>query len=427
MKRFLKRFLKWAAIASGLLLAAFFLWSAAYTWTTGRRLEARLAAIRQAGEPLSIADFAVATIPPETNADVLLEAAATDVEAVEKGLLALYPKMGRPTWPLKPGEDAPLEEVFRSHPRAVPQLREAAERPDYQHAFDDAATTALMTDRLIQHSTKHRAAVRVLESWSMLRLARGEGDEALAAAVASLKLSRHWERDPGFISSLTAIACSRVSAASAARVLQAAGVSVSEDGRRALDAELARHDDGDLLRRGLKTERAYALTSVAEMSASMFWLRGWMRNTLTLMFLDLFDEELAKADLGPRKSRGSWSVPSPALNRLWHPLKGLADLLRPATQSFHEAAAVRRAAARALRVLNAIQVHVPPDGDAPPDLEALGLPRETTLDPFTDEPLQVRKRPEGWLVYSVGKDLVDDGGEVKRDRDVGFGPAAIEP
>ena len=52
-------------------------------------------------------------------------------------------------------------------------------------------------------------------------------------------------------------------------------------------------------------------------------------------------------------------------------------------------------------------------------------------DPYTGESLHVKKTPQGWLVYSVGRNLKDDGGKVEdpTNGDVGVGPppAAAKP
>ena len=55
------------------------------------------------------------------------------------------------------------------------------------------------------------------------------------------------------------------------------------------------------------------------------------------------------------------------------------------------------------------------------DLRKLGLPADATIDPFTEQPLFIRKTELGWLIYSVGFDLKDNGGDVDQ-RDVGIAP-----
>jgi hypothetical protein len=78
--------------------------------------------------------------------------------------------------------------------------------------------------------------------------------------------------------------------------------------------------------------------------------------------------------------------------------------------------------ARSLRVLNALQAHVPTGGDRIPSLDSLGLPAGATIDPFNGERLHVKKSPQGWIVYSVGSNGVDDGGTFDKAADIGVGP-----
>ncbi len=86
-----------------------------------------------------------------------------------------------------------------------------------------------------------------------------------------------------------------------------------------------------------------------------------------------------------------------------------------------------RARTRTLRVLNALQAHVPAGSNEVPKLTDLGLPSETITDPFTGEPLHVKKTLQGWIVYSVGPNYQDDGGKLDDwpDGDVGVGPPPV--
>ena len=56
------------------------------------------------------------------------------------------------------------------------------------------------------------------------------------------------------------------------------------------------------------------------------------------------------------------------------------------------------------------------------------LPADATIDPFNGAPLHLAKLSEGWLIYSVGANLKDDGGDLVDKKDVGLGPrrAAVE-
>jgi hypothetical protein len=85
-----------------------------------------------------------------------------------------------------------------------------------------------------------------------------------------------------------------------------------------------------------------------------------------------------------------------------------------------------RAQIRALRVLNAlVTLRVDPTETAA--IGDLELPPEATLDPFNREPLKIKHADDGWIVYSVGENLADDGGAVTteddgRPLDVGVAP-----
>ena len=93
MKR-LRKILKWTGIVAGAAIAILLMLNAYFVWSTGTRLERRLVALRQAGEPVQLADLAREPIPPEKNADVFLRRAADDLDAIQKELMAWYPKVG---------------------------------------------------------------------------------------------------------------------------------------------------------------------------------------------------------------------------------------------------------------------------------------------------------------------------------------------
>ncbi|WP_337177166.1 hypothetical protein [Paludisphaera sp.] len=417
MRRRVLKFLKWAAIATGLSLVAFFLWSVWYTGVTGRRLEARLDALRRAGDPVSLADLAPRPISPETNADAALQDVAAEVEAVQKGLMAIFPNTGRPEGALDPESQARVEALFRDHPRAIPGILEAAGRPDYASDRDVSLPTQEFLSRRMDAIQGRRTASRVLAAWSMLLTTQGKLDEAIAANVAGLRLSAHWAREPLIIDYLVSVATTRVAMTEAEKTLRSGPA--SEESRRALDAELARHDGLDGYRRALRTERAFSMAVCREMASQMlFWMRGWLLNNALLMFMDFYEEQLERSRT-PYPGLAALG-PATAARAYWHPMRPLADLLEPSVLAARRAAETQRAAVRGLRVLNALQ-RLGVD-EPPADLTTLDLPAEATVDPFTGRPLIVKKLAEGWLVYSVGPDLVDDGGTLDKARDVGYGP-----
>jgi hypothetical protein len=59
------------------------------------------------------------------------------------------------------------------------------------------------------------------------------------------------------------------------------------------------------------------------------------------------------------------------------------------------------------------------------ELVAAKLLVAAPLDPFDCQPLRMRRLPDGLVIYSVGQDLADDGGEVRVDPKVGGQPKDV--
>ena len=88
---------------------------------------------------------------------------------------------------------------------------------------------------------------------------------------------------------------------------------------------------------------------------------------------------------------------------------------------------------RALRILIALKRMQNPESllrrDGTLDPAELGLSKEAVTDPHSGKPLVVRKKGDGWLIYSVGPDQIDDGGDLGTFDDPGsdLGIAAAPP
>jgi hypothetical protein len=422
MQRF-KKILKAAGIITGAVIAILLILNALFVWRTGTRLEGRLSALRQAGEPLQIADLAHEPIPPEKDAGVFLRRAASDLDAIQKELETLYPRIGYPKGKLTPAEQERLEKLFAAYPQVMPLLEQAAACPDYDPGLDTTQPRTPFLEACMDLSSRHRPLYRILRARSALLLSKGRADDAVASQILLLRLTRHWRREPLLIGYLVVAVGEYPAMEVINRVLQAGPV--SPDTRRAIDAELALHDTMEGYTWALRTERVFSLASVRDLPSSGLWLTRGFVNDLMLRLLDLYDRQLQDA---PRpyirvvEDRKKAPPPRGGLN-----LYGaLVTLLEPGLISGLEAADRVRALARSLRILNAVQVRVPAGRDQPPPLQDLGLPAEATTDPFNGEPLRVKRTPEGWMVYSVGGNGVDDGGKLDGRSDIGVGPISPE-
>lgn len=423
MKRF-RKILKWVGIAIGAAIAMLLMFNAYLVWGTGPQLERRLGAIRKAGDPIQLADFTREPIPPEKNADVFLRRAAVDLDAIQAELLAYYPKRGYPPEKVAPADQEKLEKLFAAYPQVMSLLEQAADCPDNDPQFDGSLPTTRFLGPYFKHTEKHRLLNRVLRARSAWLLSKGRADDALATQLVSLRLTRQWRREPLMIGYLVTSACETGAMESVNQVLQTSPVSPSA--RQALDAELVLHDTMDGYNRALRTERAYSLTAIRELPSAVFWPTRGLADDAMLGFLDLYDQYLEKGSR-PYAEVAAKKIASRPSFGLQNPYRNLVTLLEPGLAAIRDPAERTRALSRSLRVLNAIQTRVPSGSDRVPKLTDLGLPSEATIDPYNSEPLHVKKLPEGWMVYSVGRNLVDDGGILDYKNDLGAGPIGREP
>jgi hypothetical protein len=416
----LRKILKGIWIVAGAAINILLLVNAYFVWSTGSELERRLAALRSAGDPVQLADLAREPIPSDRNADVFLRRAADDLDAVEKELLAMYPKKGYSNGNLSPAEQDELENLFAAYPKVMPLLEQAAACPDADPQLDVSPPTTRFLQPYMDRSGKHRLVNRVLRTRCALLLSKGRVDDALANQMLMLRLTRHWRREPLIFAYLVTAVCEMGAMEGVNHALRSSGP-VSPASRRAIDTELALHDTMAGYDWALRSERAYSLSSVQEIPGSSFWLTRGFANQLALGLMDLYDRHLARglrayADVVAGKG------PASVLRRGPNPYGALVTLLEPALNAAREPAERTRAMSRSLRVLNALQSQVPTQSALVPKLTELGLPEEATIDPYNGEPLHVNKRPDGWMVYSVGNNLVDDGGTFDGNKDIGSGP-----
>ena len=174
------------------------------------------------------------------------------------------------------------------------------------------------------------------------------------------------------------------------------------------------------------SERAFSLSSTREMPGTGFWLTRGFANDLMLRLSDFYDRFLAESSL-PYAVVVSEENRKAATGRWPEPLSSARVAARACVGGCPRAGRTHRAMSRCLRVLTALQARPPRKGDTAPKLADLGLPAAITTDPFDDQPLHLRQLPEGWIVYSVGGNLVDDGGKLDGKTDIGAGPARLGP
>ncbi len=423
MRRFFK-ILKWIGLSVVALVSIVLIVTAVRSALAGGRVERQIAALRP-HEPVSLAELAQPPIPPEENAATYLGEARSDIEAIVNEIYAAEETMPKAEQDAfdngRPGPEM-IERMrgeLAAHPRVPELLEQAANCPDYQPTFDFNVVPEAFFDQFNQLTHEVRGATRAMSYQANVQIADRQLDDALHSCLIGLRLARHDDRIPTISGLLVALVCRSVAIDNAERALQAGPVSLAA--RDELETELARHDLSAAFGQMLRGERAYGLTSMRgfadkiALGATLPWFKNDEADYLDVMqgtiaataapfwqWKDRFDEAGHHGQVGV-----------------------LTGMVVPALQISGDSAKRVQAQMQSLAALNAIGRHQQAgDLTEPIQLDKLGLPHDATLDPFNGEPLRVKKTPDGWAVYSVGKNLQDDGGvreENSDGPDVGVG------
>jgi hypothetical protein len=408
-----KKLLLLAGVSLGALVALFLIVNAILIARTGAQLEKRIDALRAAGDPVTLNDLADPPVPAENNAAVFLRRAEADVEAIVKELRPIEESQPFKDGRLGEAEQKALKAVFAAYPRFVSDLEKAAACTSYNSEADfSVGPQSYTADVMLPQSNRFRGCINALSDRSLLLVSEGRLEEALQNCLVILRLGDHYEREPFLINYFVSLAARAVAVKDANLILRAGPVSPAS--RSALAAELARGDSSQAFEHALKTERVYGL----EMSRDMIGgVNRWMVNDLQSTLIDMIDEELK------RTSPPFTEVEAPAWQAdHWSMGVALARLSDQAVAKARTACWRSRARFRCLRVLLALQDETGRKKEQEPKITDLGLPKEVITDPFSGEPLRLKKSAAGWTIYSVGPDGVDDGGDLTEEKDVGVGP-----
>jgi hypothetical protein len=418
------RRLKFVALGLGLVIGLGLIYWAVANARAAARVAEKIAALRAAGEPTALVDLRRAPIAPETNAMTYLDKAAPAAKAIVSAVDDVEEtatedeqdafEENRPS----PAILAAMREALAAHPEVVPLFERAAACPDFDPELDYSAKTH---DFLIKAMQGRFAALRnvwrVLRFRALVQLADGQRDDALRTCLFMFRLARHADQQPLLINFLVTTALRMISIQVTTTVLLSGPV--APELRAELEAELAKQDLTKNYREALRGDRAYGTEYFHEMAEGPM---GLTYRQLPMFkndqcdYLDLFEFIIQSSD----RPYNDVQV-TEELARVEREAGVLTGLMLPAVNATRVARFRTETLLHALRVLNAIQGREQAGDANEPKLSDLGLPGDATIDPVNDKPLHIKKTPQGWLIYGVGANLKDDGGQLKDYLDFGIG------
>jgi len=412
------------------------------------RLEARVKAMREAGEPASLADLhRLYPDPPKgQNAARLYRAAFAQMKKIaEQDPGNDLPIVGDTELPPE-GEALPqamleaIEAYLDLHTDVLGLLHRAAKLDGckFPLRFEDGLMLRL------QHLSSMRGATRLLALEAIARTERGKADEAADSIVASLRIGHHLRHEPVLITALVRIACDSIAVAQAQRWVSRVAPSPEALGR--VQKALAGEADRTLLENVFLAERCFGMDcyrryvlnpkkrKINELVVGLGGPAPVLLNVVPKAYFKMdmvhyIDLMTAYVEAGRRPYPASLQAGA----RLGQDLEKqiprhyvMCRTLLPALGRRFIAAQRHMARVDTARLALAALRHKAKHGKLPEMLDALvpDLVEALPPDPFSGKPLLYRKDAEGFVLYAVGENGRDDQGDIERANgkqpDIGF-------
>ena len=436
----------------GLLLATLVVATVVVWWVwdarASKRLEERLGALREAGEPVTMDDLAALypPVPDDRNAAVLLRRAREAFVEIgddppRQRVLPIFgyaelPPAGKPV----PAEMLKaIDEFLAANAKALGLVHEAALRDACRFEVDFSPGHAM----LLHHIPTVRWATCLLCLETVAHRERGRHERVARSLLARVRLARELQRVPVYLSCLAGMACERRAVDDLDEWLQRAAPPVSVLDR--LDAPLRIERDPPLAHRLLVLDRCYTIDlyqhhfirretrRVAGEDSPPEGRKGMVRFVPSAYFkqdLTAYLDGMAAlvavaAKPYPTSPLDGKAAATAMANRVPQRFSLACTFLPGAGRLF---ASAQRHVARleSARVALAMLRYRAKKGQLPDRLDDLvpGFIVAVPLDPFDGKPLRCRKEKTGFVIYAVGRDGADDGGAIElvdgRQLDVGF-------
>lgn len=413
-----------------------------FNFIAGRKLEAEINRIRQAGEPLTLEEAAPPPIPDSENAAVLYQKAfkpfqvdenTEKIKDQELETLAKFvewhpgQKKPRPTLAQATAAVAKKEPLFKL-------LEEASLRPACRFSVDWAAGFEARFPYLWQI----RLATRLLTAKALVDSSQGDAEKAMNDLAVAFRAANHLAPEPTLINQMVRMACIAIIFQQFPAILEAAPPDITQS--RALYDLLATAEDRAPYIHAMEGERCFGL--------GLFDLLQSKKADRFLYSIAGYDYDRESAPTGWRMFVGLW----PAIRPIWSPFLKLDELhyLELMQKQISLAAQPYRKAHKQYQTLDQdhpwyapVSVIIPPvffmahakedqliaeaaimrgalalrayqieHGQYPDSLAQLRSAGgwEIPEDPFSGKELIYRRQGQGYILYSVGQNFKDDGG-----------------
>lgn len=398
------------------------------------RVEARVKAMRKAGEPTTMAELR--TLYPEPpkgkNAAPFFEAAFKLMkEQGERGAGDHVPIVGTVVLP-DVDRDVPkamLDDVkayLKAQDGVLKLLREATALDEcrFDLKFEDGIAMQL------EHLSQLRQGARLLALEAVSRTERGETDAAAESLVNGLRMGRALRTEPVLISALVRVACDAIAARQAERWVARSIPSAKALGK--VEAALAAEADPKILTNVILAERCFGMDIYRKFAlkpggpnfneliggqppAGQMLLRAVPKAYFKMdmvHYIDLMNGYVAALKKPYPESLMAGSQVGADLEKSIPRHYILCRMILPALGRTFSVAQRHMAAMDCTRLGLAALRYQARHGRLPDKLGALvpDFAKALPPDPYTGKALVYRKTADGFVLYALGENGKDDGG-----------------
>ena len=410
LRNLLNRFLVHASLGAALLV----LFGVVYLLNHLGKYRSEIAALKNAGFPVSVADLETEPTAQQTDATKQFNQLLGPLDSFDTDMYQAYEKLED-----KSGKGAIdlFNKLNTAYPTVYPLITEIANADYVGFNLNNKSIGAReLLDTEMERLQRIRSCARILDFKAEVLAAQGKPDQALQASMEIFKLCDTFETNPTFMAHLLRCACRGIAIRSAYKILSKHDVAA--DSRGQLDELLDNFEASDGYRWALISERAVGLSLLKDMGNFQLALNG-------MTYLDSFEAELEQCD--KEAFERDLAFENNIKNKTG-PNVSPTETILPAMSSLRIANSRIKSQVRGLRIVNALTRN-PESVDKEIDqayLLSIRVPQPMTIDTMNGQPMQVKlmKDQTGvqWMVYSVGEDLVDDGGSQNEGKDFVVGP-----
>ncbi len=395
------------------------------TFILGRRIEARLQAYHEKGEIVSLKELNEPKIPDAENGAILYLKAFKMVPGLKERDGRIVDDM------IEASERAKRPELWAQAKAVVSRYREAfavvekaAAMPKCRFPVKWENGVDNQNNAIMRPYTKIRSYARLLCADALIQAKSGNADGAAHSLILALKVSESLKDEPLLIGVLVRVAIARRTMMTLQDVCTL--TNLGEKQSRELDSLLAGMDISRSYEKAMQGERACGIGFFTPSQRSPFipsgmntgatqikpdplgWIIGWaMRPAFyawEASYLKSMDIQIARARKPYRETRG---IPHPEPSSL----DTGAVLAGISAASFDRASSLTDAAKASIsgsRIFLALKMHKKQFGVYPNSLDELhGLAPQ--MDPFSGKAFIYKRQGNGFLLYSIGENLKDDG------------------